>query len=443
MIQTSMPQADDKHLVRAIGRWSLAALVVNSVVGSGVFGLPAPMAKLAGTASPWIVVLAGAAIGVIMACFAEVASRFTEAGGPYLYSRVAFGQLIGIEVGWLFWLTRIAAPAANMDLFATYLAEFWPRASAPVPRFFVLTLLIGALTVINLRGVKAGARTSNVFTAAKLIPLGAVAIVGSIYLAFGRKVAGGSFSGFGTHSWMGATLLMVFAYGGFDTALIPMGEARNPRRDVVFGLFTALVTCTVLYAAIQWVVIGMLPNPAQSARPLAEVARILFGRVGAVLVTIGALVSVVGYLSANVLGVPRITFALAERGDFPKLFAVVHPKTHTPYVSILVFAFLAWLLALFGNFSWNVTLSAVARLLYYALTCAALLALRKKDPSGALFRLPGGTVLAVLGILICIVLLWGVDRSGMAILAATVLIGLVNWLVMRKSPALVAAGHES
>lgn len=430
-----MPGNEQPGLVRAIGRWSLAALVINSIIGSGIFGLPSDVARLIGRASPWAVLLAGAAAGIIMACFAEVASQFTQAGGPYLYARAAFGRLVGIEMGWMLWLVRLAAPAATADLFVIYCGEFWPHAKDPVPRFLILTSLYGVLTLINYRGVRASTQFSNVFTVAKLVPLFLVAIAGTFYLLAGHQAAPLLPGGAGTGAWLKACLLLVFAYGGFETALTPLSEAKNPRRDAAFALFTALLTCTLLYSAIQWVVVGVLPDPAHSERPLADVARLVLGHGGAAFVSVGALVSVVGYLSANMLGVPRITFALAENGDFPAIFAAIHPRFRTPYVSILAFALLSWLLALLGNFTWNATLSAVARLLYYGLVCASLPVFRRRQPGAAMFRLPGGTVFAVLGAGICAMLITGVNLGGSLILLATALVAAVNWLVVRKTPA--------
>jgi basic amino acid/polyamine antiporter, APA family len=422
-------------LVRAIGRWSLTALVVNSIIGSGVFGLPSVLAGLVGRASPWAVLLGGAAVGVIMACFAEVASQFTQAGGPYLYARVAFGRFMGIEMGWMLWLAQLAAPAANANLFVTYLGEFWPQATGPAPRFLILTLLVGILAAVNYRGVRAGTEVSNLFTIAKLLPLGVVIAAGTFYLLSGHaRVPTGSPIA-GESGWLKAMLLLVFAYGGFETALTPMSEARDPRRDIVFALFAALVTCTLLYSLIQWIVISMLPDPVHSMRPLADVARLVLGKSGAALVAIGALISFYGYLSAKILGVPRVTFALAEGGDLPPVFAGIHPRFRTPYVSILVFAFFVWLLSLLGTFSWNLTLSAVARLFYYAVGCAALPVLRKKQPEAALFRLPGGPALALVGVLFCVALVSQVDLSQSRILIATIAIGLLNWLAVRRRVA--------
>jgi basic amino acid/polyamine antiporter, APA family len=427
------PSAPNRGLVRAIGRWSLALLTVNFIIGSGIFGMPSVVAGLLGRASLLAVPLAGAAIAIVISCFAEVASQFTETGGPYFYVRAAFGRLMGIQVGWLVWLVRLTASAANVNLFTTYLGEFWPRATQPAPRFLILTLLIGILAAVNYCGVQAGMRVSNALTVAKLLPLGLVCVAGVFYLIPAHPVVHPAGVSPDANAWMRAMLLLVFAYGGFEGALVPAGEAKDPRRDTVFALFTALLTCTVIYSLIQWVVVGTLPDPAHSERPLADVARIILGNGGAALIAVGALISAYGTLCANIIATPRITFALAERGDFPSRFASVHPKFRTPHFSILVFALLVWLFALFGSFAGNATLSATARLSYYGLVCATLPVLRRKQPGAASFRLPGGSLFAVLGVLICFGLLARVDFSKSLVLIATVVAGLLNWLVVRRT----------
>ncbi len=431
MSETGQRAASNEGLVRVIDRWSLAALTVNCVIGSGVFGLPSALAQKAGRASILGVVLAGAAVGVVMASFAEVASRFTETGGPYLYAREAFGRFMGIQVAWLVWFVRLTACAANANLFVIYLGEFWPRATQPLPRLIILTVLIGMLAAINFRGVRAGINASSAFTVAKLASLGVVCVAGAFYLVGMRRIVPAETASPPTNAWLQAIVLLIFAYGGFEAALISTGEARDPRRDVPFGLFAALVTCTVIYGLIQWVVVGVLPDPGHSERPLADVARIVVGQGGAALIAVGALFSVYGYLSGNMLATPRITFALAERGDFPPVFALVHKRFHTPYFSIFVFALLVWVLALVGSFTWNVTLSAGSRLFYYGVVCAALPVLRRKQ-GPALFRLPGGRWIALLGVMICVALLTRIDYSKSLILLAAVAVALLNWLLVRK-----------
>ena len=425
-------------LVRAIGRWSLTALTVNSVIGSGVFGLPATVAGLLGKNSVLAVLIAGAAMGVIMACFAEVASQFAEAGGPYLYSRAAFGRLMGILVGWMLYLSQTAAPAANANLFVLYLAEFWPAAKQFWPRFLILTLLIWVLAFINILGARQGTAVSNVFTVAKILPLLMVVLAGAAFTIVRPAPLGAT--GSASSAWMKAMVLLFFYYGGFESALAPMSEAKNPRRDSVFALFGALLVCATIYALVQWVVVGVLGSGAISDRPLAEVARITMGNRGAALVAVGALVSVYGYLSAKLLGMPRVTFALAESGDLPHWFATVSPRFHTPWFSILVYATVVWGLALIGTFTWNVTLSVVARLFYYGVICAAVIALRYKQPNAARLRLPAGSFLAVVGILITLALTihtvtTQADRTKWFIVAAALGGAVLNWAWARTNGA--------
>ncbi|MGA9497045.1 MAG: APC family permease [Terriglobales bacterium] len=424
-------------LLRAIGRWSLAALAVNSIIGSGIFGLPATVARLLGPRSVPAVLIAGAAMGVIMACYAEVASQFSEAGGPYLYARTAFGRLTGILVGWMLYLAQTAAPAANANLFVIYLAEFWPAAKQRWPRFAILTVLVGLLALINARGTRQGTAVSNVFTVAKILPLLMVISAGAALTIF-HPVPWGAAVPVPAIAWMKALVLLIFAYGGFESAVVPMSEAKNPTRDAGFALLVALLTCTLIYALVQWVVVGVLGPGATTDRPLAEVARVTMGNLGAGLVAIGALVSVYGYLSAKLLGMPRVTLALAKGGDLPQIFAAISPRFHTPWFSILFYAAAVWGLAIVGSFAWNVTLSVVARLFYYGVVCAALIALRRKQPLAAGLRLPAGPLLSALGVAIAVALGVAaqiskqVDLSKSLILAAAAAAAVLNWLWARR-----------
>jgi amino acid transporter len=435
-----VPDADSgntahKDLVRAIGRWSLAALTVNFMLGSGVFGMPSVLAGLLGRASLFAVLIGAAAIAIVMACFAEVASQFVVTGGPYLYVRVAFGRLSGILAGWLAWLVRLSAAAANANLFVSYLGEFWLRSARPVPRFLILTLLVWILAAINYRGVRAGTQVSNAFTVFKLLPIALLCAMGAVYLIAHGVVPTKAVSP-DTNAWLRAVVLLFFPYGGFEAALTPMGEAQDPRRDAAFALLVGLVTCTIIYVLIQGLVVGVLPEPALSNRPLAETARIIMGHRGAAVIAIGALVSVYGTLSANSLATPRISFALAEGGDLPPVFAAVHSRFRTPHISILVYAFLVWMLALFGSFAGNAMLSAAARLFVFGLVCAALPVLRKRQPEAAGFRLPGGLFFAGLGVLICFSLLAFSGLGNSLVLLAVMALTLLNWALVRtrKTP---------
>lgn len=408
----------------------MVALAVNCIIGSGIFGLPSVIAGYVGRWSPLAVLLAGLAMAAIIGCYAEAASQFTGTGGHYLYVRRAFGRFAGVQVGWMTLLSRLTACAAAVNLLVISLKEFWPGAGAAVPRFAVVSLFVGSLGVANYRGVAAGTLVSNVSVVAKLVPLALVAGVGAVYLTTHHTLAPAAVSG-GIDAWLQAVLLLIFAYGGYEAALFPLGEARDPRHDAAFALFAALLIVAILYTVLQLVVVGALPDAAHSERPLADAARVMMGQGGAALISVGALIAVYGYLGANLLGSPRATFALAERGDFPARFAAIHPRFHTPYFSIAVYAALVWAFALLGSFTWNLTLSAVARLFYYGAVCAAVPVLRVKQPGAAAFRLRGGPIVPVLGVLICLTLLTRVDFSKSLIVLAVILTATVNWLLVR------------
>jgi amino acid transporter len=370
-----------------------------------------------------------------MACFAEVASRFGESGGPYLYARVAFGRFVGIEMGWLVWLVRLTAAAAGADLFTNYLAEFWPDVTKPLIRLAVLTILIGFLAFVNYRGVKSGAVVSNVFTVAKLLPLFSFAIAGGIFLLHTHPVIRSvtpSGAPVPMRNWLQVVLVLMFAYGGFEGAVVPMAEARNPQRDAPFALGTALVTVAILFCAIQYVVVAVFPAAAATDRPLALAARQMWGMPGAMWITLGALISVYGNLSAQMLNTPRLTFALGERGDAPSVFSRIHPRFRTPHVSILVFAGSVWSLAVLGNFKWNVLISSAGRLFAYGFVCAALPVLRRKCPDAAAYRLPAGDFVAALGIIFMLALVSRMRFGGWVVILVTLAIAFVNWLWARN-----------
>ncbi len=423
-------------LVRTIGRWALAGLVLNGVIGSAIYGLPSVIGGRLGGAAPVAWLLAAVLIGVIVACFAEVASRFTEAGGPYLYAHATFGRFAGVQTGWMAYLSRLTASATNANLFVIYLGEFWPGSSSRLAGIFVLTLLVGGLGLVNYRGVRQGAGVSTTFAAVKLASLLAFIVVG-----LGWVVTHGSAPTAppmqGAEPWLSSLLVLVFAYGGFEAALMPMAEARDPRRDAPFALLAALIAATVVYTLGQLVVTLTISDPTATARPLAASARVFLGAGGAAVMALCAMISTFGYLAGGMVNVPRLTYAMAERGDLPGRFGEVHRVFRTPYVSILVYAGLVWLLAASGSFLQNLTLSAVSRLVTYGLVCAALPALRRRDRTQegmtpAAFKLPYGEVFAGLGLLGMVLVATQVSAREAVIMAVVVILATLHWLQVRN-----------
>jgi APA family basic amino acid/polyamine antiporter len=373
---------------------------------------------------------------LVVAAFAEVASRFSRAGGTYLYARAAFGRFAGIEMAWLTYLVRLTAAATNANLFVIYLAEFWPRATAPLESRLLLAGVLLPLVVANYRGVRGGVGASTTFAVAKLAPLGIFVVVGLFVMAGGGGApasAAGADPSAGT--WLEAILLLVFAYGGFESALLPLGEARDPRRDAPVALFAALGLCALLYTLVQLVVLGMLADPAASDRPLAAAAQVFLGPLGAGLMAAGALVSVYGYLAAAMVNVPRLIYALAAEGDLPPRFAAVHPRFRTPHLSVAVFAATVWAFSAAGGFLGNLSLSAVSRLLTYGMVSVALVVFRRRERAGhgveaAWFRVPAGTTVAALGLAFAAVLSLRMKPLEIVVLAGTLAGGLLHWIWM-------------
>jgi APA family basic amino acid/polyamine antiporter len=429
------------ELVRSIGRWTLAGLVLNAIIGSSVFGLPAVIARQLGAASPWAWVFAAAGIGLIVACFAEVASRFGGAGGPYLYARTAFGRLAGIEIGWLAYLVRVTASATNANLFVIYLAQFWPGAPSPVTARVILAAIIVPLAALNYRGVAAGARISSILVIAKLLPLGLFLLVGLSRLATHGAVTPAAGAPASLGGWLDAVMILGFAYGGFEAAVVPMGEAKNPRRDAPFALFVALATCALVYTLTQVVVVATLPDAGSFERPLAAAGEVLLGPVGAVLMSVAALVSVYGYLAGTMVNVPRITYAMAEEGDLPGWAGAVHPRFRTPWISLFIYAGIVWLLAASGSFVKNLTLSAVSRLFIYGAICLSLPRLRRQERAGASsaaqawFRIPGGWLIPAAALAFTAVLATRMTAREGWITGAVLVLGGANWLWARQRSA--------
>jgi APA family basic amino acid/polyamine antiporter len=225
----------------------------------------------------------------------------------------------------------------------------------------------------------------------------------------------------------------LFAFGGFEAALMPLAESKDPRRDIPFALFTGLLVISACLWLTQIVAMRTVPSLGESARPLADAARVLVGPLGAGFIALGAMISTSGYLSAQLVGVPRQTYAMAERGDFPAAFAGVHARYRTPWISILIWGSLVLALAAYGNFIWNAIISAGARLITYGIACVALLRLRKLRPQADAFRLPAGRWLAFAGLGLCAVLVGQMSVTHAVVISVIATIGTLNWLLVRRN----------
>lgn len=420
-------------LVRTIGRWSLTALMINSIIGGGIFGLPSLLAEKLGGLSPLSCLGAGLGVLVIAGCIAEVSSRYEETGGLYLYARNALGRFAGLLVAWLTWLTRIAAPAAVADLFCTYLAQVFPFTGRRSGELLVLVVLLGHLAFLNYIGVRAGKNVSNFFTVAKVGFLLLFIFAGLSALLQRPEVRVPlTVPALSPKSWFDAIVLLVYAYGGFEGALVVGGESTNPKRDTPIALLLALAAVSVIYTAVQYVTVATLPDAAASLRPLSDAARHFLGPAGATMMALAALLSAYGYLSATLLHSSRITFAMAQQGDFPAFLAAIHPRHRTPHVSILLYAVLVFVFAALGDFQWNAVLSAVSRLAVYGAMAISVPILRRRGTADAKFLLPAPYLFAGLALVFSIVLLTRMGRGEFYVVGTTCAIALLNWVFVRR-----------
>jgi APA family basic amino acid/polyamine antiporter len=418
------PSPNTQPGFRRVGtRWQIVAFSLNDVIGSGVYLLPASAAAILGPTSLWAVVLAGLAVALLVLCFAEAGSYFDRPGGAYLYTREAFGELVGFEVGWMTWLARVSSVASLSVGFAQALgAEGTDRTLA-----IVLPLL--ALTAINVVGVKSGVRTAVFLAVSKIVPLLIFIGVGIFYVS--RTLATLPTPRSGTLGE--AALLLLFAYAGFENTPAPAGEFKNPRRDVPFALVANIVIVTLLYTAVQWVALGTLPNLAQSERPLADAARLFLGGWGGVLLTVGAALSILGTNSNTVLAGPRYLWALAADGFGPRALTYIHPRFRTPLVAILVQSAIALPLALSGTFTQLATLSVIARLATYFGTAAAVPVLRRKFPEAPnVVRIPGGPVIPVAALLLCVAFAASAEPRNLIAGAIALGVGFLLYLIRRR-----------
>jgi amino acid transporter len=393
-----LAETSEAGLIRGIRRWDLVAIAINGIIGAGIFGLPSKVFSLIGSYSLIAFVACAIVVTLIILCFAEVGSRFEETGGPYLYAREAFGPTVGFEIGWLIWLARLTAFAANCNLLVAYLGYFFPTVTSPVWRAAVIIVVVGILTTINVLGVRQATIVSNLFTVGKLIPLIIFIAVGLFFLnhqafALGPRPTTGAFSQ--------SVLLLVFAFTGFEMAAIPAGEVRDPKKHLPRALLIAIGVVAFLYILVQIVCVGTLPELAQSQRPLADAGTRFMGTAGGAIISAGAIVSIMGNLNILVLSGSRIPFAIAQQRQLPAFIATIHRRFATPYVAILITALVMLLLTLNSSFVAALTISAIARLVTYGATCLSLPVFRRRSNAPpAAFRLRGGSLIAVLSLIL-------------------------------------------
>jgi len=423
----------EEKLPRNLGLWGIWMLVVNGLIGAGIFGLPSGAAALAGEYSVLVYAFCALLILPIILCFAELGSYFRGTGGPIRYGTLAFGPFVGFQGGWLYYLARLISFSANTVLLTDSIAYFIEGAGTGTGRIISLAVICIGLSVINVLGSVESIRSMTLFTVIKfavliLLPLGGFILLGSeVIPSFESPIPPAQDLG-------AAALLLIYAFVGFEGAVVPAGEAKRPERDMPLGLLLGLAVVAVLYMLIQLVSQAAVPDLANSKTPLLDVSASLFGTTGAILLMVGVAASVLANLVSSMFSATRVTYALSLKKSLPRWFGEVHSRYLTPANSVVFFGVAAFLLAAFGSFTVLAAMTVLSRLFLYGMSCAAIPRLRPQFRGEGRFILRGGYSIPILGIAACVWLMLQVSERSIWMTAIFVGIGsLLFWIGKKQA----------
>ena len=439
---THLERPSDKALVRVLGTWGLAAAIVNVTVGGGIFRLPALAAAALGPAAPVAYLVCALAMVLIVFCFAEAGSRVSLTGGPYAYVEVAFGPLAGFVSGAFLWAGLTAAVSAVITFFADSLAALFPALASPLARIMTIVVVLGALAVLNVRGVRGASRFNTAVTVAKLLPL-AVLVIGGAFAIRGANLQVDGLPPVGQITR--ASTMLIFAFLGVEAALVPSGEVRDPARTVPRALLAAIIGIAALYVAVQLVTQGILgATLANQKTPLAEAAGVALGPWGRVLILVGSSLSMFGNVSLMMLAVPRMLYAFARDGFLPARYAEVHSRFRTPHWAIVTQGAVVALIAATVSFERLAIVGSGTVLVVYVGCCLAAIELRRRDvrlEGGTPFRVPGARVVPWLALAVIVSLLATLQVKEWLAVLATLAVALPIYALTRarRARAAVAA----
>jgi APA family basic amino acid/polyamine antiporter len=426
-------------LLRVMGPFGLAALIINITVGGGVFRLPANVAASLGAAAPVAYLVCAAAMGLIVRCLADAGSRVPQTGGPYAYIGVALGPYVGFLSGLLLLLVGLFAGAALATVFAANIGGLVPALGGRTAQVVVLMATLAFWSIVNMQGAALGAALNTVATGAKLLPLLLVAVGGVFFVERAN---------FHETAWPAAanvartSLLLVFAFGGIEVALVPSGEVRDPARTIPRAIAIAMVAVTILYLALQVSAQGLLGDQlAEATSPLADAAGVAFGEWARVLLLGGAAVSIFGALGSLTLSAPRMVFALARDGYLPRRLGTVHPRHRTPQIAIIAYAVILLVLAVSGTFERLAILTNLSALALYFGSAVAAWQLRSGAGTSFRERLRLGGLVPLLACAVIAWLLTGASRAEWLGFGTCLVIGTLIYGVARARG--ISAGQRA
>jgi amino acid transporter len=416
-------------LKRDIGLAGAAFIALNGVVGAGIFAMPQALVDGVGMASPYMIIGFGVAMVFVAMVFGDLASRFDQAGGMVVYADAAFGRFAGFQVGWLYYIARLAAIAANTNALLTYVAVFMPGADSGMLRIAFIAVFWITLSAINVAGVKGAVRTLTIVTLAKLTPLAALVIWGLYEFSHAMPAPQAPHDA-GAVGEIG--LLMLYAFVGFEMATLTAGETRNSKSALPRALIGTVAATGALYFLVQLAYVSIMQGATPEGAPLAAAAEVLAGPWGATAIAAAAILSIGGNLFAASIATPRLTFAMAEEKSLPTWFGAVHSRFATPVNSIVVLGLIVGTLAMSSAFVWLAVVSALARMIVYLVCTGALVRLRLQARER--HSAPRRIVRQIAPVLAAVLCVWAMAQAKLdawTFLAAFVAAGTAIYLVSR------------
>lgn len=428
-----MGASRSSSLRRDIGFFGASFLVLNAMIGAGIFALPGKVAINAGLLSPWLFLVVGLLFLSVVLTFAELASYYDRTGGPVIYATEAFGHLAGFTTGWVIYLARMTAFAANANVMAIYLGSLFEFFASDIARGAVITVVTVGLTWANVLGVRDGVRTMGVFTFLKVTPLVLLVLMGLQHVTGSTLIPAAPFF---VEELGSTTLLLIYAYVGFETVSVTAGETSQPRSTIPKALVGTVIGTGLLYFVIVLVFVSVISADQYANATLVDVGRTLAGPFGAFAITLAAVFSIGGNLAGSMIAAPRLIFSLAENRLLPQWFGHVHARYATPDRCILIMGGMALVLALTGSFVKLAIASSVARLLGYIICIASLPAIRRNasdEVRKKAYRLKGGYFIPIIALAICTWLLMQSKAESWIAVSILIAIGIFFFWIEKRT----------
>ena len=419
-------------LVRGIGILGSFLIVLNGIVGAGIFALPSNILPLAGIWSPWILLAVVALIFTVILTFAELSSYFEESGGPVLYATIAFGPLTGFTTGWIYYLSRATGFAGNSYVLSIYIGSIWPYVNTDTGHTLLVIAVTTILILVNMLGVKNSVRILILFSFLKVIPLLLMIMLGLQYVSpdilFPQSMP--TIDDFG-----GAVLILLYAFVGFETALITAGETTEPAKTIPKALIFTLIATGILFFLIMLIYVSIFPESSNDAPTLVGVGQVIAGPIGAVAIAFAAIFSIGGNISCTMFASPRLTYGMAEQNLLPRWFCQLNEKYSSPTNSILFFGVLCIFLSLTGSFILLAVSTSLTRLISYIVSILALPIIKKQADEKTIkksFKIKGGSIIPTISLILCV---WAASNSpaeSWYLVIGLLMVGLILYTLERK-----------